>query len=454
MSDSITYTGSLSVYFPCKLKRLDSISRTERRWQMMRKHQDRDILMQKNPLTDLLDKRLYRDENEFVLSMAQDKIRSNSYVNHSISPYALCCIKNEYYQSRESAAFTKQASVLLSRFEVECNNVSSEPIQGISLLNVNHDNRVATVIIVLNFQNLTIDEIILMKHLFYKRGEVIINDHYVHSISDTHPCDQCNSLCNFPCIGRKGLCRRYSEITFQEYVMSHFPYMPSEIEIPMDCRARYSLLEVYEPIAHYPLLSESAKRIYGLLKSDEGWENAAFTPEESISTRDTYKFYLSGSNGLIVTDQSRHNDYINRKNSFSSKLITKSEHIRRHKVLSRGCIPGTGKRYFPAFLKTVEVYYLTNDVQTSEFSRQEKSYFNPITFINRGFRLWKIIYELDINKSDQNEKMLNSFGVAKNIEEIKEEYKSILTHGMAYFALIIALVSLMTTIIDRLCAWT
>lgn len=452
MSDSITYTGSQSVYFPCKLKLLDSISRTERRWRMMRKRQERDILIQKDPLTDLLDKRLYRDENEFVLSMSQDKIRSDSYINHSISPYALYCIKNEYYQSRESAAFTKQASMLLSRFDVECSNVSSKPVEGISLLNVNHDNRVATVIIVLNFHNLTIDEIILMKHLFYKRGQVNINDYYVHSISDTHPCGQCNSLCNFPCIGRQGLRRRYSEITFQEYVMSHFPYMPSEIEIPMDCRARYSLLEVYEPIVNYPLLSESDNRIYGLLNSDEGWENAAFTPEESISTRDTYKFYLSGSNGLIVTDQSRHNDYINKKNRISCKLITKSEHIRMHKVLPCGCIPGTGKRYFPAFLKTVEVHYLTNDVQTSEFSRQEKSYFNPITFIKRGFKLWKIIYELDINKSHQDERMLKSFGVVKNMHKIKEEYKSILTHGVAYFALMIALVSLLTTIIDRLCA--
>ena len=170
MSDSITYTGSLSVYFPCKLKRLDHISRVERRWRMMRKRQERDILIQKNPLTDLLDKCLYRDENEFVLSMAQDKIRSDSYINHSISPYALNCIKNEYYQSRESAAFTKQASVLLSRFDVECSNVSSTPVEGISLLNVNHDNRVATVVIVLNFHNLTIDEIILTKHLFYKSG--------------------------------------------------------------------------------------------------------------------------------------------------------------------------------------------------------------------------------------------------------------------------------------------
>ena len=442
MSDSITYSGSLSVYFPCKLKRLDSISRTERRWQMMRKHQERDILMQKNPLTDLLDKRLYRDDNEFILSMAQDKIRSDSYINHSISPYALYCIQNEYYQSRESAAFTKQASVLLSRFEVECNNVSSEPIQGVSLLNVNHDNRVATIIIVLNFQNLTIDEIILMKHLFYNRGKVEINDYYVHSISDSHSCDQCNSLCNFPCIGRKGLHRRYSEITFQEYVMSHFPYMPSEIEIPMDCRARYSLLEVYEPIVHYPLLSECKKRIYGLLKADEGWKFAVFTPEESISTRDTYKFYLSGSNGLIVTDQSRHNDYINKKNCICSKLITKSEHIGKHKVLPCGCIPGIGKRYFPAFLKTVEVHYLTNDVQTSEFSRQDKSYFNPITFIKRGFKLWKIIYELDINKSHQDERMLKSFDVTKNMDKIKEEYQSILTHGMTYFALMIAIFSL------------
>lgn len=447
MSDSIAYTGSLSVYFPCKLKRLDSISITERRWRMMRKRQERDILMQKNPLTDLLDKRLYRDENEFVLSMAQDKIRSNSYINHSISPYALCCIKNEYYQSRESAAFTKQASVLLSRFEVECNNVSSEPIQGISLLNVNHDNRVATVIIVLNFQNLTIDKIILMKHLFYKRGEVIINDHYVHSISDTHPCDQCNSLCNFPCIGRKGLCRRYSEITFQEYVMSHFPYMPSEIEIPMDCRARYSLLEVYEPIVNCPLLSECNKRLYGLLKADEGWKNAVCDLGDSISTRDTYKFYLSDCNGLIVTNQDCHRKYVENRNLFRDQLTPIRGHNEIPSIMPCGCVPGVGKKHFPAFLKTVEVYYLTNDVQTSEFTSQDKSYFNPITFINRGFKLWKIIYELDINKSHQDERMLKSFGVMKNIHKIKEEYQSILTHGMAYFALMIAIVSLMATIL-------
>lgn len=447
MSDSITYSGNLSVYFPCKLKRLDPISRAERRWRMMRKRQERDILIQKNPLTDLLDKLLYRDENEFVLSMAQDKIRSDSYINHSISPYALHCIKNEYYQSRESAAFTKQTSVLLSRYEVECNNVSSEPIQGISVLNVNHDNRVATVIIVLNFHNLTIDEIILMKHLFYKRGQVNINDYYIHSISDTHPCGQCNSLCNFPCIDRQGLRRRYSEITFQEYVMNHFPYMPSEIEIAMDCRARYSLLEVYEPIVNYPLLSECNKRMYGLLKADEGWKDAVCNLGESISTRETYKFYLSDYNGLILTNQDYHRKYVEERNQFRGQLVSMCDHIENPSIIPCGCVPGVGKKHFPAFLKTVEVHYLTNDVLTSEFSRQDKSYFNPITFIKRGLKLWKIIFELDINKSHQDERMLKSFGVVKNMHKIKEEYQAILTHGMAYFALMIAIVSFVATII-------
>ena len=86
---------------------------------------------------------------------------------------------------------------------------------------------------------------------------------------------------------------------------------------------------------------------------------------------------------------------------------------------------------------------------TSEFSKQDKSYFNPITFIKRGFKLWKIIYELDINKSHQDEGMLTSFGVIENMHKIKEEYQSILTHGMAYFALMIAIVSLLATIIDK-----
>lgn len=447
MSDSITYSGSLNVYFPCKLKRLDAISQVEKRWRKMRTRQERDIFMQKNPLTDLLDKRLYRDEGDFVLSMAQDTIRSDSYINHSISPYALHCIKNEYYQSRESAAFTKQASVLLSRFEVECSNISSKPIQGISLLNVNHDNRVATVIIVLNFQNLTINEIILMKHLFYKRGKIDIKDHYVHSISDTHPCGQCNSLCNFPCVSSQGLRRHYSEITFQEYVMNHFPYMPGEIEIPMDCRARYSLLEVYKPNDNYPLLSEYKKRMYGLLKADEGWQNSVCNLGESISTRETYKFYLSGYNGLIVTNQDCHRKYIEKRNQFRDQLTLKRGHIEIPNIMPCGCVSGAWKKHFPTFLKTVEVHYLTNDVLTSEFSRQDKSYFNPITFIKRGFKLWKIIYELDINKSHQDERMLKSFGVTKNMGKIKEEYQSILTHGMTYFALMIAIFSLLATII-------
>lgn len=449
MSDSITYTGSLSVYFPCKLKRLDSISRTERRWRMVRKRQECDILMQKNPLTDLLDKRLYRDENESVLSIAQDKIRSDSYINHSTSPYALPCIQNEYHQSRESAAFTKQASVLLSRFEVECNNVSYEPIQGISLLNLNHDNRVATVIIVLNFQNLTIDEIILMKHLFYKRGKVDIKDYYVSSISETCLCETDKCSVGFPCIKCDTVWRQWSCITFQEYAMNILPYMPSEVEIPMDCRARYSMLEVYEPTDRVPLLPECDKRIYGLLNSDEGWENAVIKPVESISTRDTYTFYLSGRNGLIITDRGRHAKYIEKRNQFRDKLSPKSGHIENASIMPCGCIPGVGKKHFPAFLKTVEVYYLTNDVLTSEFSKQDKSYFNPITFIKRGFKLWKIIYELDINKSHQDEGMLTSFGVIENMHKIKEEYQSILTHGMAYFALMIAIVSLLATIIDK-----
>lgn len=290
-----------------------------------------------------------------------------------------------------------------------------------------------------------------MKHLFYKRGKVAIKDYYVHSISDACLCETGKCSCGFPCIKCNKMYRQCSGTTFQEYVMNIFPYIPSEIEIPMDCRARYSLLEVYEPIVHYPLLSESDKRICGLLKSDEGWKNAIFKHRESISTRDPYKFYLSGQNGLIVTDQSRYTEYVSKRNRFRNQLTPMHRHIRTPNIISCVCISGVGKKHFPTFLKTVEIHYLTNDVLTSEFTRQEKSYFNPITFVKRGFKLWKIIYELDINKSHQDERMQKSFGVAKNMDKIKEEYQSILTHGMAYFALMVALVSLLATIIDRLC---
>lgn len=81
MSESITYTGSLSVYFPCKLRKSIELSRLNKRWDRRRKHQVRQIRSQKQPMTELMDNDLYRQENEFLLSILQNLIQDSDNID-------------------------------------------------------------------------------------------------------------------------------------------------------------------------------------------------------------------------------------------------------------------------------------------------------------------------------------------------------------------------------------
>ena len=136
MSESITYTGSLSVYFPCKLRKSIELSRLNKRWDRCRKHQVRQIRSQKQPMTELMDNDLYRQENEFLLSILQNLIQDSDNIDLLYSPYATRCIQCVYRSAREDNIFAKNASVVLSKFQIEYKDIKQE---AILLLNINLD---------------------------------------------------------------------------------------------------------------------------------------------------------------------------------------------------------------------------------------------------------------------------------------------------------------------------
>lgn len=437
------YSGSLNVYFPCKLK---ETSRFRSRLKMIKRVMARQYqyaVRTDAPLTDLMDLKDFREEKEAILDFMGNslKLPMNEY-----SPYALPCLQDEYRTSREDGQFAKNTNTVLSRFKLEYDELTSGEngveINGVLLYNINWDNAVGTTIVVLNFKNLQSDDLILLKHLFYKRAKVKIIEYSKVSVGK---CDNCQGGCKFKCLDYSPAdIDKYNDITFQEYVMMKNPICKNDLEYPVGTRARYSLMEIEEPdITHYNELE-----IYGLLYADEGWwhtkgDKTKLTP---IRYKDYYQLYVAGCNGLVVTQKEKVRKFVDDKNRFFASLQPQLGHVKYVKQKYAYCIAGLQKKCFPNFLKTVELHYLTNVVATSEITEKQHSYFNPFIFVKRGYQLWKIIYELDINLYYHNKEMQEAFGVKKYMQDIKEEYNLILQHGVNFLVAILTVLTLLTSI--------
>ena len=164
-------------------------------------------------------------------------------------------------------------------------------------------------------------------------------------------------------------------------------------------------------------------------------------PLTSISGSITYDYFLEGTHGLISVNRKRYKKYVKKHNSFLKEMIFADSHVGIEERVHRACIAGVDVYQFPAFMKAVELHYLIRSVMSNDIVPRKQSYFNPCIFIKRGYRLWKIIYELDINQHHQYDNLLSSFEVYTDIEKIRCEYENILTHGISYFALIISIIS-------------
>ena len=174
------YTGNLSFYFPCSVKssrRLDAFNKRQKRWHWRQVHH---IHHTYSPLTDLMDMERNRRINESLLTHLRMTIGGEE-CNDELSPFALKCMQRAYRRNREDNLFTKNVQYLLSRFRLTYNYEEERSektmlCEGLLLLNVNADNSIATCIVTLHFKDLPAEEVILLKHLFYKRLLVNIQE--------------------------------------------------------------------------------------------------------------------------------------------------------------------------------------------------------------------------------------------------------------------------------------
>ena len=429
----MSYNGTLNVYFPCELKDSQEIRRARKMWKDIAQCHRRGTRRQRLPNTNQLDILAFRTQKENILKAYQAFWAMHLGVtlpNDNVGCYATQNIANEYRHPREDNLFVKNVSLPISTFEVKYPPLTEGnegvKIKGRLIFSVNIDNNVATAIVVLNFENLSVDDVILLKHTFYKRCYISIYEDRILQNVDT----------------------------FQEYVTSKlraiYPYLKDDI----DSRARYMLLEVEEPIDDFQDEAQRDSIIYAMLTSDEGWEHADNIRRSlgnNRSTRDSYKLYYSSKNAIIVSSHVDYLKYLQKKERFWKRIIHAPNHIEKPTFIDFHDIAGLGKHLFATYLKAVEIDYLITNVQTNEISDKiSRSLLNPIKLGCRAYKLWKILNELDLNLYHIDNTMLNSFGVTRRIDEIRQEYNEIVGVLTNYLILLVAVLTLFATIVALL----
>lgn len=435
------YTGALNVYFPCELKNSQGIRHARKMWKDIAQCHRRGTRRQRIPNTNQMDILAFRTQKENILKAYRAFWAMHLGItlpNDDVGCYATQNIANEYRHPREDNLFVKNVSLPISTFEVKYSPLTEGnngvKIKGQLFFSVNVDNNVATAIVVLNFENLSVDNVILLKHTFYKRCHIsIYEDIILHNV--VHRVLQ-------------------NVDTFQEYVTSKlraiYPYLKGDI----DSRARYMLLEVEEPIDIFQDEAQRDSITYAMLTSDEGWEHAEnirCSLGRNCSTRDSYKLYYNSKNAIIVSSCMEYSQYLQEKACFWERIIHAPNHIEKPTFTECRNIAGIDKHLYARYLKTVEIDYLITNVQTNEISYKiSKSLLNPIKLGCRAYKLWKILNELDLNLYHIDNTMLRSFGVTRRISEIRQEYNEIVGVLTNYLLLLVAVLTLFATIVTIL----
>ena len=446
------YSGRMSVYFPCKVKSEGGIERLNKRWKNWHQRKVNFIHHTHAPLTDLMDKEQNRYISENSQRILQRRLKEKIKGDEDVSPYALKCLQQAYRKNREDNLFAKNVQILLSKFSL-CYHVKHKQrdikCNGLLFLNVNPDNSIATSVVVLDFENLLAMDIIYLKHVFYKRLLVSLEEEDIDSLKKV-VCDKCKWM---DCIVSKKKQTNVLRTRVQDYVNRKFErvYIPHNLEYDVDYRARSSFIELYNDLPKKNP-QEHIDELYGLLHADEGYE---FVPREccqegigqSYSTRKDYDLYIAGLNAMIVTRDLNGRKLCKTKHrEFESGYDESLDNIRTEPIEGM-CIPGVLEEFFPSFLKAVEVHYLINKITTNEIALHERSYVYPGIFLKRLVLLWELLYELDTHKYHINQDFHREFGIIAQLEIIRQEYNSILVHAMSYSAGIIAIFTAFLTIL-------
>lgn len=435
--------GALNIYYPCKIKNSLLVQNFNSVWNTYRKMQLTEVHLRNRPMTDLLDKKRYREKyNRFLSS----RFPPNS-CHIADGPYATKCLQMEYEKSRESKAYSKELSFVVSQFDLEYEEINTEDadrwIIGTVLFCLNLENRIGTYVVVLNFNGLSVDKVILLKHLFYKRAKVTIKER------TRLKCDCC--FCKGECpwnenlqLLNEGSC----STTIPNYIMSLSNSCVNQKDLNIDFRARYSLLEIDRK------WYISQAEIYGLLKADEGYY---YVPQAHIeqticgnySSRKSYDIYYSGQNGLIINRCADLRKEVAARNEFLDKIHVSEDDVEVVEAIEKSCIAGVGKNY-PKFLRAVEIHYLVNSVKTSEIEERKISYWNPVIFLVREKRIWDVQKDWETNRSHVDSDIINAFGILGDIQDLKDEHKTLMSHAIGYLGAVFAIITVICTIIQTI----
>ena len=453
------YSGSISIYFPCKLKSWTSMRRLTSRLRKWQQRQVRHIHHSNAPLTDLMDKERNRSIMETFLSIFQKTVASEFYIDENSSPFGLKCLRLAYRKNREDNLFAKNVQIVLSRFSMEYNIRNKNRIlksEGVILLNINADNHVATLVVTLNFQEYNTLNLVYLKHIFFKRLLVSITEY------DTSMSGICSSCRTFGCFNERG--QHPSErTTIQDFVckISREILPRRRLAYDIDYRARYSFMELTKPeislvteLKKHEKLSDDMQKVnlnlmqelYGIMMSDEGYTylpaNKLFEFfKKNYSQRNGYDLFLSGLNAMIVTRSTESRTKCKREHACFEEGYDEPQENIQTELIAGMCIPGVLEEYFPAFLKTAEIHYLINKVTTNEIAHHERSFLYPWIFLHRLWLLWEILYDVDSHKYHINLNFHEEFGILKQLKNIREEYNTLLNHTLSYSMALLAVIA-------------
>lgn len=464
----MNYTGNLSFYFPCSVKSSRRLNIFNKRWKRWHWRQVRHIHHTHSSLTELMDLEQNRRINESLLIHLRMTI-GGAGCNDELSPFALKCMQRAYRRNREDNLFTKNVQYLLSRFRLtysyeDGHLKKSINCEGILLLNVNADNSIATCIVTLHFKDLAVEDIILLKHIFYKRLLVNIQERE-RSMNSRNNCTCCSS---FECYNGdvKG---PIEQTTIQDYVNKKFChyYIPSMLDYDVDYRARYSFLELHDNLPEisfdkrcgicsfwkYNNKESAIRQLYGMFVADEGYEhvniaNCRQAFSKNISHRNEYSMFLSGLNVIMINHSKEKRRQCKDEQKHFEKRYNAPQGDIHAEPIEGLCIPGLLEECFPSFLKSVEIHYLINKITTNEIILHDRSYLYPWIFLKRLILLWGILYELDSHKYHINNDFHEAFGIPNQLEIIRQEYNGLLTYTLSFIMGIIAILTMILTLLQ------
>ena len=89
-----------------------------------------------------------------------------------------------------------------------------------------------------------------------------------------------------------------------------------------------------------------------------------------------------------------------------------------------------------------------NSVKTSEIEERKISYWNPVVFLAREKRIWDVQKDWEMNRSHVDSNIINAFGIMGDIQDLKDEHKTLMSHAIGYLGAVFAVITVICTIVQ------